>query len=110
MIHKRLATGHEIDDAGYPAYEYKFCTADTLVKSTGGILHTITITCNDVAPTAGLVIIYDNSAESGDVIFNHTFTTTPFVPLTVTLDCIFYRGCYVGFTTTNDINVTVTYR
>lgn len=108
-LHTRIATGHVVDDKGLPCYEYVRVTADTLVKSTGGVLHSVTFTCNDAAPTAGSVIFYDNTAESGDQIINHTFTTTPFAPTTIVLDVPFYIGLYVGFTTTNDVNVTVSY-
>lgn len=85
-------------------------TADTAVKSGAGFVHTVTFTCNDAAPTAGSVIIYDNTAESGTELFNHTFTTTPFVPFSVILDHSFATGLYVGFTTTADVNVFVSYR
>lgn len=85
-------------------------TADTAVKSGAGFVHTVTFSCNDAAPTAGTIIIYDNTAESGTQVFNHTFTTTPFVPFTVFLDHTFATGLYVGFTTTADVNVTVSYR
>lgn len=89
---------------------YQLCTADTLVLTGAGVIHTVTFTCNDAAPTAGSIIIYDNTAESGTQIVNHTFTTTPFVPTTITLDCAVTTGIYVGFTTTNDVNCTVTYK
>lgn len=85
-------------------------TGDTLVKTGAGLLHTVIITCNDAAPTAGSIIIYDNTAESGTQIFNHTFTTTPFVPICLIFDVTVANGIYVGFTTTNDVNVTVSYR
>lgn len=91
-------------------YTYSLVAADTAVKSGAGFLHTLTFSCNDAAPTAGSVIIYDNTAESGTQIFNHTFTTTPFAPFTVTIDATFATGLYVGFTTTADVNVTVSYR
>lgn len=97
-------------DVALPSYSFQLVTADTLVKDGAGVLHTVTLSCNDAAPTAGSVIIYDNTAESGTQIFNHTFTTTPFVPLTLTFDAAFAAGLYVGFTTTADVNVTVTYR
>lgn len=84
--------------------------ADALVKTGAGFIHTVTFSCNDAAPTAGSVIIYDNTAESGTQIFNHTFTTTPFTPCTIILDHTFATGLYVGFTTTADVNVVVTYR
>ena len=91
-------------------YQYKLCTADTLVKSGGGKLHTVSFTCNDAAPTAGSVIIYDSITEAGTQILNHTFTTTPSSVLhNFVLDCEFKNGLYVGFTTTADVNVTVTY-
>ena len=85
-------------------------TGDTAVKAGAGFVHTVTFTCNDAAPTAGSIIIYDNTAESGTELFNHTFTTTPFVPFSVTLDHSFSTGLYVGFTTTADVNVFVSYR
>lgn len=84
--------------------------ADVQVKSGAGFLHTITISCNDAAPTAGSLIVYDSLTETGTQIFNHTFTTTPFVPLTVFIDSSFSTGLYLGFTTTADVNVTASYR
>lgn len=90
-----------------PSYKI---TADTLVKTGAGLLHTITITCNDAAPTAGSIIIYDNTAESGSELFNYTFTTTPFVPFSLVINASFSTGLYVGFTTINDANVFLSYR
>ncbi len=84
--------------------------ADTLVKTGAGLIHTITFSCNDAAPTAGSLILYDNTTETGTQIFNHTFTTTPFLPVTVTLDVSFTTGIYAGFTTTADVNVVISYR
>lgn len=83
--------------------------ADGLVKSGSGMIHTITVTCNDAAPTAGSIIVFDSLTEAGTQVFNHTFTTTPFVPFSVILDIGVTNGIYVGFTTTNDVNVTVSY-
>lgn len=92
------------------AYNYTVKAADALIKTGAGVVHTLTFSCNDAAPTAGSVIVYDNTAESGTQIFNHTFTTTPFAPCSVVLDAAFATGLYIGFTTTADVNVTVTYR
>ena len=91
-------------------FAYAYCTADTAVKSGAGFLHTITFACTDAAPTAGTIIIYDNTAESGTII--HTFApqTTWFPSFTITLDVSFATGLYIGFTTTADVNVTVSYR
>lgn len=91
-------------------YLYRVVAADTQVKAGPGVLKSLTFTCNDAAPTAGSIIVYDSLTESGTQIFNHTFTTTPFAPLTVNLDVSFNTGLYIGFTTTNDVNVTVSYR
>lgn len=92
-------------------FSYKAVTAaDAQVKAGAGFLHCITFSCNDAAPTAGSIIVYDSLTETGTQIFNHTFTTTPFVPFTVFFDCVFSTGLYLGFTTTADVNVSVSYR
>lgn len=85
-------------------------TSDNLVKNGAGFVHTLTFSCNDAAPTAGSIIVYNSLTESGTQLFNHTFSTTPFVPFTITLDMEFSLGLYIGFTTTNDVNVSVSYR
>lgn len=93
-----------------PTYNYSaVAVADVQVKGSAGYLHSVTITCNDAAPTAGSLIIFDNTAESGTQVFNHTFTTTPFMPLTVILDYTMATGIYLGFTTTGDVNVSCAY-
>lgn len=84
--------------------------ADAQIKGSAGVLHSITFSCNDAAPTAGSIIVFDSLTEANTQIFNHTFTTTPFVPFTVTFNCVFATGLYVGFTTTNDVNVSVSYK
>jgi hypothetical protein len=92
------------------SYNYTVKAADALIKTGAGKVHTLTFSCNDAAPTAGSVILSDAVSETGTQIFNHTFTTTPFAPCSVTLDAAFSTGLYIGFTTTADVNVTVTYR
>lgn len=84
--------------------------ADAQIKAGAGLLHTVTISCNDAAPTAGSIILFDSLTEANTQIFNHTFTTTPFVPFTVILDAKFNTGLYAGFTTTADVNVSISYR
>lgn len=91
-------------------YGYSLVAADTQVKAGAGFLHTLTFSQNDAAPTAGSIIVYDSLTETGTQIFNHTFTTTPFAPFTVTIDASFSTGLFIGFTTTADVNVTVSYR
>lgn len=85
-------------------------TSDTSVKSGSGFIHTLTFSCNDAAPTAGSIIVYDNTAGSGTIIYSETFDTTAFRGYSVMLDRTFGTGLYVDFTTTADINVAVSYR
>ena len=91
-------------------YDYIKLAADGQVKAGVGKLHTLTFSCNDAAPTAGSIVVYDSLTETGTEIFNETFTTTPFRAYSVVLDVAFKTGLYVGFTTTADVNVTVSYR
>lgn len=91
-------------------FSYANISSDTAVKSGAGFLHTVTFAQIDAAPTAGTIIIYDNTAESGTIIFSSTWTTAVFYPTTVTIDAAFSTGLYVGFTTTADIGVTLSYR
>lgn len=91
-------------------YSFVKLAADGQVKAGAGNLHTLTFTCNDAAPTAGSIIVYDSLSETGTEIYNETFTTTPFRGYSVILDVAFATGLYVGFTTTGDVNVTVSYR
>lgn len=85
-------------------------TSDTAVKSGAGFLHCLTFSCNDAAPTAGSIIVYDNTAESGTILYSETFDTTAFRGYTIFRNVSFSTGLYVGFTTTADINVAVSYR
>jgi ABC-type phosphate/phosphonate transport system substrate-binding protein len=84
-------------------------TADTQVKAGAGELKTLTFSCNDAAPTAGSIIVYDSLTEAGTIIYSETFTTTAFRGYTVNLDVVFRTGLYVGFTTTADVNCVVVY-
>lgn len=83
---------------------------DTQVKATPGFLQCIMISQNDAAPTAGSLIVYDNTAESGTQVFNHTFTTSTFMPTQICPQRVMTTGIYLGFTTTGDVNVSVSYR
>lgn len=92
-------------------FSYTMIAADTAVKSGAGFLHSLTFAQADAAPTAGTIIAYDNTAESGTKIFDWSgITTAVFYPTTVILDVSFATGLYLGFTTTADVNVTVAYR
>lgn len=89
--------------------QYTRVTADTLVRTGAGKLHTISIAPTTATPTAGLITVYDNTAESGTAIFSEwVFATTP--GHTIELDCNVSTGIYVGYTTVTDVSVTVTHR
>lgn len=91
-------------------FSFSNVTADTAVKSGAGFLHTVTIMPTDAAATDGTIVLYDNTAESGTIIGTITVTAAWVAPVTLTFDCSFSTGLYVGFTTTADVNVTVSYR
>ena len=84
-------------------------SADTLVKSGPGQLHLITCS-SDATATAGSIILYDNTAESGTVLHTFTVAAAYYQPFTIWFDVAFSIGLYVGYTTTADVNCTVSYR
>lgn len=108
-----LTAGEDVD-ADRVKVEQRFLplqvTADALVKTGEGFLHTLTFAQTDAAPTAGTITVYDNTAESGTKLFEWNLTTAVFVPFSVTIDAIFSTGLYVGFSTTADVAVTASYR
>lgn len=87
-----------------------FITADTQIKAGAGFLHLLTFSCVDAAPTAGSIIVYDSLTETGTILYSETFDTTVFRGYSILIDRSFATGCYVGFTTTADVGVTVSYR
>jgi len=91
-------------------YAWVRVLADALVKTGAGVVHTVTFSQADAAPTAGSITIYDSLTEGGQTIFTHTFTTAVFNPVTILLDIPFKIGLYIGFTTTADVSVTVSYK
>lgn len=85
-------------------------TADGQIKSTAGFVHAITITPTTATPTAGLVTVYANSAESGTVIYSEwVFATTP--GHTIMINAVAGSGIYVGYDATlANVSVTVIWR
>lgn len=84
-------------------------TTDTQVKTTEAFLHSITITPADVAATAGTIDVYNNSSAAGTKIFSTYIPAALITPVTVILDVKCPLGLYVDFTTTNDVNVFLSY-
>jgi len=84
-------------------------TTEGLVQSGQSVIHTITISPLTATPTAGLLTIYDNTAESGTVLFSE-WVFAGAVARTVILDCVARTGIYVGFDAAlANVSVTVTY-
>lgn len=85
--------------------------ADTQIKASAGFVHTVTCAGTDATATAGTIILYDNTAESGTKIWQWDVQAVALTsPVTVTLDAVAATGLYLGFTTTADVACTVTYR
>lgn len=91
------------------AYKASLVTSDTVVLTGMGAIRQVTFACNDAAPTAGQIDIYDGVSSSGTKIYSENFTTTPFRAYTVFINREIVNGIFVDFTTTNDVNVVVTY-
>jgi hypothetical protein len=90
--------------------QVKVCTADTPVITGQGTLHTVSIAPATASVTAGLLTVYDNTAESGTVLYEE-WVLTSVVGHTITLDCDFHAGLYVGFDATlANAAVTVTFQ
>lgn len=89
---------------------YSRKTADGQVKASAGFVHTVTISPTTATPTAGLLTIYDNTAESGTIIFSEwVAATTP--AHTVILNVTAGTGIYVGYDATlANVSCTVSYR
>jgi hypothetical protein len=88
---------------------FKRCTADTLVKTGAGRVHTVSVGATTATPTAGLLSIYDSTTEAGTVIFSSwVFATDP--GHSIILDAEFQTGLYVSYDgALANFTVTVTY-
>lgn len=84
--------------------------ASGVVKSAPGFLHALIFSCNDAAPTAGTIDVYDGVSAAGNKIFSWTLGTTAFMPFTLIFDVAFSVGLYIAITTTADVNVSASYR
>jgi len=89
------------------AYEFTRCTGDTLVYTGIGKIGYVSIAPTTATPTAGLLTIYDNTAESGTIIYSEwVFATTP--GHTIELEVAVRNGIYVGYDgTLANVSVTV---
>ena len=90
--------------------DYNATTAPGIITTGKGVLHSITLSQSDVAPTAGLIQIADGIADTSTPIFSFYSTTTVFAPTTVILDADFATGLYIDFAGPADVWVTTTYK
>lgn len=85
-------------------------TTEGVAVSAPGLLHTVSVSGLTASPTAGLLTIYDNTAESGTVLYSEWVFATV-VGHTITLDSQITTGVYIGFDAAlANISVTVTYQ
>ena len=85
-------------------------TASALIKTGKGTLHGVTFSQADAVPTAGTIALYDALTATGTAFFTHTQTTAVFMPATIVLDVEFTTGLYLAITTTDDVNVLISYK
>ena len=84
--------------------------ADKAVCTGPGVLHTVAHFQADAEPTAGSVVVYDNTTNSGRILYRVYWPAAAFIPSSVILDIAFERGIYVDFTDTTDVNLVLTYK
>lgn len=85
-------------------------TADALIATGAGFLHAIRVSPLTATPTAGLLTVYDYTAESGTVLYSTWFKATS-EPIYILLDVSFGTGLYVGFDATlANVAVGLSYR
>lgn len=90
-------------------YSYSKVTADGLVKPGAGLVHTVTFGATGTV-TAGLISLYDNTAESGTKIWEGVVQLAT-APVTIILDVSFGTGLYVGYDgTIANVSTSVSYR
>lgn len=78
----------------HPQSFYKtYLTASGLVKTGAGVISKI------ISGDAGSIVVYDNTAASGDIIYSGSVVAgTPLL-----LEVEFVKGCYVAMTTTTHL-------
>lgn len=112
-----------VQEVGAPAYEdntigvakveqrfsYTKVSADTQIKASAGFVHSLIFAATG-AVTAGVITLYDNTAESGTVIWTGTIQTG-LNPTTIMLNTTAATGIYVGYDgTIANVSTTVTWR
>lgn len=90
-------------------FSYGRVTADGQIKGSAGFIHSVTFSATGTV-TAGVITIYDNTAESGTVIWSGTIQTG-LNPVTIMLNATANTGIYVGYDgTIANVATTVAFR
>lgn len=85
-------------------------TADAQIKASAGYVHAVTLSPTTATPTAGLFSLYNNTAESGTLIFTEWFFATDQAH-TLLIDAIFSTGIYAGYDATlANVSATISWR
>jgi len=104
-----------VDDGGaifmrHRPLTYSRLVADGQVKASAGHIQNITFSPTGT-PVAGVISVYDNTTETGTVIFSVSIPASVFTPFTVSLDVAATTGIFVGFDgTITNTQVTTTFR
>ena len=89
---------------------YSRLVADGAVKTSAGHIQTITFAPTGT-PTAGVITIFDNTTETGTVIFSTQIPASVFTPFTVQLNVAATTGIFVGYDgTVTNVQVTTSFR
>lgn len=93
------------------AYLWEHASVDELIKTGPGFVHTVTYSPTDAAATAGKIAILDAIVAGNNATSTLYYMTAAFhEPVTIVLDQYFSTGIYVDFTTTTDVNVSISYK
>jgi len=110
---EQFAPVYEDNALGKAIVEHRYAnarvTADGQVKASAGFIHTVTFAATGTV-TAGVVTIYDNTAESGTVLWSG-IVQVGLNPVTITLNISAATGIYVGYDgTIANVATNVSYR
>lgn len=110
---EQYAPLYENNTTGKAEVEHKYTnarvTADGQVKASAGFVHTVTLSATG-AVTAGVITLYNNTAESGTVLWSGT-AQVAMNPVTIILDVEASTGLYVGYDgTVANVATSVSYR
>lgn len=90
-------------------YSYGRVTADGQIKNGSGFIHSVTFAATGTV-TAGVITLYDNTAESGTIVWSGTIQVG-LNPTTIILNVSVSTGIYVGYDgTIANVATTVAYR